>query len=103
MIEQVLFYILLCSSIFHLGQMFFYGFQESNRPMILFGSVFLFLAFSLDKDLTWVNWALVIVPSVGFIAALTGFADSLKPNWLNYTLIFINLLLTIFGIINLFG
>lgn len=102
MIIEILFYLLLFNAILHLGQVFFYGFQESNRPMILFGSIFLFFAFSLNKDLSWVNWGAVIVPAVGFIAALTGFADSLKPNWLNYTIILTNLVVTVFGVIHLF-
>lgn len=102
MLSQIIFYLFILNAIIHLGQTFFYGFQESNRPMILFGSVFLFLAFTLEKNLAWVQWAAIIVPAVGFIGALTGFADSLKPNWLNYSIILINLSLAILCIVNMF-
>lgn len=100
--EDLLFYLLLVTAILHLGQTFFYGFQEHNRPTILFGTVFLFLAFSFEKDLSWINWALIIVPLTGFIAVLTGFSESLKPNWLNYLMILLNLGLLVLGMAKMF-
>jgi hypothetical protein len=100
--EDLLFYFLLVTALLHLGQTFYFGFQESNRPTILFGTVFLYLAFNFQKDLDWINWALIIVPLTGFIAVLTGFSESLKPNWLNYLMILLNLGLLLVGIVNMY-
>jgi hypothetical protein len=100
--EDLLFYLLLATAILYLGQTFIYGFQEHNRPTILFGTVFLFLAFSFKKDLAWINWALILVPLTGFVAALTGFSESLKPNCLNYLMMLLNLSLLILGMLKMF-
>ena len=100
--ENLLFYFLIANAILHLGQTFFFGFQESNRPTILFGTIFLFLAFSFQKDESWINWALIIVPLTGFVAVLSGFSESLKADWLNYTMILLNLALFILGMIKMF-
>lgn len=98
-LETSLFFLLLSNAILHLFQVFIYGFKEHNRPTVLFGVVFLFLAFAISKDEAWIKWAAIIVPFTGFIGVLNGFSDSLKPNWLNYLMVFLNLVLTLTAIV----
>ncbi len=100
-LAQMLFILFLIAAILHLGQVFIYGFKEHNRPTVLFGVVFLFLAFALEKGEDWVNWAAIIVPLTGFVALLTGFSESLKPNLLNYFLILLNLVLTLLSVMHM--
>lgn len=101
-LEQILFYALLFGAIFNLLQIFFYGLQENNRANILFGIVLLFFAFAFPKPLTWIKWGLIIVSITGFIGTLSGFSDSLKPNWLNYLTLILYLALSTLSIVYFF-
>lgn len=94
-LETGLFILFLTAAILHLGQVFVYGFKEFNRPTVLFGVIFLFLAFAIEKDQSWIKWAAILVPLTGFIGLLNGFSDSLKPNWLNYLMIALNFALAL--------
>lgn len=100
---NILFILFLANMILHFAQLFAYGMKEYNRPTLLFGVVFLFLAFALEKDQAWVHWACVIVPAVGFVGLLNGFADSLKPRWLNYTMMLFDLVLAVLSAVYFFG
>jgi len=98
-LENLLFYTLLAIAIVNLIQIFFYGLQENNRPNILFGIVLLFFAFAFNRPETWIKYGVLIVNITGFLAILTGFSDSLKPNWLNYLMIFLYLAVSIIAIL----
>jgi hypothetical protein len=54
--EVLIFYLFLASAILHLGQTPFFGFNEHNRSTILFGAVFVFLAFNFSKGISWIDW-----------------------------------------------
>jgi len=97
-----LFFLFLANTMLHLVQVYQYGMKEHNRPTLLFGVVFLFLAFALDKDQSWIKWACIMVPAVGFIGLLSGFSESLKPRWLNYTMMTFNLVLAVLSVIHFF-
>jgi hypothetical protein len=92
-LERILFYLLLLHGFFYLVQTPFYGFQESNRPTFLMGLLFVFLAFVLPKGVTWVNWGILILPLTSFVAVFSSFSESLKPAWLKYSTMILNILL----------
>ena len=101
--DSVLFYALILTAIANLVQIFFYGLQENNRPNILFGIVLIFFAFAFQKSDEWIKWGVILVNSVGFIGTLSGFSDSLKPNWLNYLMMFLYLSISILSVLYYFN
>lgn len=100
--ESLLFYTLILTAFINIIQIFFYGLQETNRPNILFGIVLIFFAFAFHKPLEWIKWGLILVTCVGLIGAISGFSDSLKPDWLNYLTIILYFTLSTLSIVYYF-
>lgn len=100
-LETILFYLLMLHGIVYLAQTPSYGFQESNRPTFLLGLLFVLFAGILPKGEAWINWGILILPLTSFVAVFSSFSESLKPSWLKYSMMFLNVLLILGAVFHL--